>query len=265
MKWREMTLQVDPSERIWSLRLTLDQTKVLIKVDKGEIEKFYYPLSSFLLDRLTPPARLLVVIAGPPGCGKTAFCTVLEATINASAGVEIATCIGLDGWQFPNAYLDSHFTEHNGQRVLLKSIKGAPQTYDVQAVHRCLKRIRNYEKVSFPVYSRKMHDPVPDAGIVELHHRIILAEGNYWLLNEKPWKDFQFLFDVTIFITAPPECLVKGLRKRHLRGGKNSKVVEEYIQKVDLPNIEHVLSNSLKADVVVHKIDNRRIAKIIFP
>lgn len=257
-------LQADVWERLSSLRLTLDQTKVLIKVDKGEVEKFYFPLTSYLLDRLIPQARLLVAIAGPPGSGKTVFGTILTETINAISGGEVAACLGLDGWHFPNAYLDSHFAEHNGRKILLSTIKGAPETYDVQAAYQCLKRIRNYEKVSFPEYSRKLHDPVPDAGVVEPHHRIILAEGNYWLLNEEPWKEFQSLFDMTIFLTTPPQCLVTGLRKRHLRGAKTSKVVDEHIQNVDLPNIEHVLSNSVKADVVVYKIDNRWIEKISF-
>jgi pantothenate kinase len=260
----EKKLQTGVWERLSSLRLTLDQTKALVKVDRGEVERFYFPLASYLLDRLTPQARLLVAVAGPPGNGKTAFGTILAETINATTDVEIATCLGLDGWHFPNAYLDSHFAEHNCGRVLLSSIKGAPETYDVRAAYQCLKRIRNNEKVSFPTYSRKLHNPVPDAGVVEHHHHIVLAEGNYWLLNKEPWKDFQALFDVTIFLTATAQRLVTGLRNRHLRGAKSNKVVEEHIQNVDLPNIELVLSNSVKADVVVYKIDNRWIEKIIF-
>lgn len=257
-------LQVNPWERISSLQLTLDQTTALIKVDKGEFEKFYRPLASYLLQRLTQQARLVTAIAGPPGSGKTAFGTLLAETIKAASGAEIAVCLGLDGWHFPNAYLDTHFVEHNGSRIVLRSIKGAPETYDVQAAFRCIERIRNNEKVSFPKYSRKVHDPVPDAGVIEAQHRIILAEGNYWLLNELPWKDFQYLFDLTIFLSAPAQSLVTGLRKRHLRGAKSSKEVEEHIRKVDLLNIEHVLNNSVKADVMVNKRDNRWIEQVIF-
>ena len=251
-------------ERISSLRLTLDQTQALIKVDKEEVEKFYQPLASYLLERLSPPGRLVAAIAGPPGSGKTAFGTVLAETINAVAGRESAICLGLDGWHFPNAYLDAHFVEHNGSRVVLRSIKGATETYDVRAAYRCLQLIRNNERVSFPKYSRKLHDPVPDAGVIEPHHRIILVEGNYWLLEEQPWQDIQALFDLSIFLSAPAERLTEGLRKRHLRGAKSSTAVEEQIQNVDLHNIEHVLKYSVQADVVVNKIDNRWIAKIIF-
>ena len=257
-------MRADVWEQLSRLHLTLDQTKALIKVDREEAEKFYIPLALYLLDRLTPQVRLLVAIAGPPGCGKTAFGAILAETINATRGAGIAICIGLDGWHFPNTYLDSHFTEHNGESVLLRKIKGAPETFDVQAAYQCLERIQNYERVSFPEYSRTLHDPVPDAGIVEPQHRIVLAEGNYWLLKDEPWRDFQALFDVTIFLSAPSQCLVEGLRKRHLRGAKSSKAVEEHIQKVDLPNIEHVLNNSVKADVVVYKTDSRWIERIAF-
>jgi pantothenate kinase len=260
----EKNLPGNAWERLSSLRLTLDQTKALVHVDRGEFEKFYYPLGSYLLDQITSKERLLAAIAGPPGSGKTAFGTILAKTITAMAGTEMAVCLGLDGWHFPNAYLDSHFVEHNGVKIPLRSIKGAPESYDVSAAYQCLGQIRTVERVSFPKYSRKLHDPVPDAGVIEVQHRIILAEGNYWLLNEQPWKDFQYLFDLTIFLSAPAQSLVAGLRKRHLRGAKSSKVVEEHIQNVDLVNIEHVLRNSVKADVVVNKLDSRWIEKIIF-
>jgi pantothenate kinase len=121
-------LREDVWEKLARLRLTRDQTSALIEVDRNETDGFYIPLAATLLDRLSPPARLLVGIAGPPGCGKTAFAAVLAETINAVAGTQMAACLGLDGWHFSNAYLDSHFIERGGERSLLGRIKGAPET-----------------------------------------------------------------------------------------------------------------------------------------
>jgi len=257
-------MEKDVWDQLARVRLTLDQTSALIEVNRKEAEEFYIPLAATLLDRLSPPARLLVGIAGPPGCGKTAFAALLAETINAISGEEMAACLGLDGWHFSNAYLDSHFIERGGEWFQLRRIKGAPETYDVYAAYQCLQRIRTQAKVIFPEYSRTLHDPVPDAGVVELRHRIVLAEGNYWLLKEEPWKDFQALFDVTIFLSASPQCLIEGLRTRHRRGAKGSRSVEKHIRQVDLPNIEHVLSNSVNADVVVYKRDSRLIERVVF-
>lgn len=116
--------------------------------------------------------------------------------------------------------------------------------------------------MDYPVYSRQLHDPIPNAGRITANHHIVVLEGNYWLLQEAPWRQFQALFDECIFLTASPEKLIDGLRQRHLCGGKTNEFIQHHMATVDLPNIERVLKNSASAHVVVHKMDNRHIASI---
>jgi len=242
--------------------LYLDQTDVRLEVDRDQIERFYLPLAVALLSPSRSVPRLMVAVAGPPGSGKTAFATILVAVINAAADDEVAVLVGLDGWHYSNDYLETHFIERDGERILLRRIKGAPETFDVAAAYGCLAQMRGGGQVSFPLYSRRLHEPVPAGGMVVSSHRIVVVEGNYLLLDEEPWRRFHELFDVRVFISASLDTLVEGLRERHRRGGKPAEATEQHMRQVDVPNIRRVLSGAAQAHLLVHKTDVWRVERI---
>jgi len=245
--------------------LFLDQTDVPLEVDRSQIERFYHPLATTLLTKSGSAPRLMVGVAGPPGSGKTAFATMLVAVVNAETDGNVAIVVGLDGWHYSNNYLATHSIERDGNRIALQSIKGAPETFDAASAQDCLSAIRGGGQVSFPVYSRKSHEPVPAGGTIESSHRIVVVEGNYLLLDEDPWNQFRQLFDVRVFISATSETLIDGLRERHLRGGKTPAATERQIREVDLPNAARAGPSVLHAHVVAHKADTRRIDRIEWP
>jgi pantothenate kinase len=251
---------------VWELlansRLYLDQTKTSLDVDRAQIEKFYHPLAADLLARCYSSSRLMVAIAGPPGCGKTALATILVAVINAEAGQDVAVVVGLDGWHYPNDYLASHFVDRNGSRIALRTIKGAPETFDAATAYASLSEMRQGGRVSFPVYNRSQHEPVPDGGLVEACHRIVVVEGNYLLLDEDPWRQLRKLFDVRVFISAPLETLISSLTERHLRGGKSLEITAQQVREVDLPNARRVAPSAVYAQVLIHKADARHIDRV---
>jgi pantothenate kinase len=242
--------------------LLLDQTDVPLEVDRSQIEQFYHPLAAALLSKPGSVPRRMVAVAGPPGSGKTAFATILVAVVNAEAGDDVATLVGLDGWHYPNDYLATHSIERDGERTALRSIKGAPETFDAASAYDCLSEIRRGGQVSFPVYSRRLHEPIPAGGTIESSHRIAVVEGNYLLLDEGPWRRFRQLFDVRVFISAILETLIDGLRERHLRGGKTPAATEQQIREVDLPNATRVGPSVVHAQVLVHKTSTQRIDRI---
>ena len=249
-------------KRLTRSELFLDQTDIPLELERTQIEQFYFPLATRLLAQSVPDRRLMVAIAGPPGSGKTAFAAILVAVVNAEAENNLAVLVGLDGWHYPNAYLATHFAQRGGQRIRLRSIKGAPETFDASAAYDCLSKIRRGGQVRFPIYSRRLHEPIPAAGTTDVSHRIVVVEGNYLLLDEDPWGTFRQLFDVRVFITASPETLIDGLRERHLRGGKTAAVTERHIREVDLPNAQRMGASVVYAHVLVHKADTRRIDRI---
>jgi pantothenate kinase len=242
--------------------LHLDQTDTPLEVDRTQVERFYHPLATTLLSRCTSPPRLMVAVAGPPGSGKTAFATILVAVVNAEADDDVAVLVGLDGWHYPNDYLATHYLNRGGERIALRSIKGAPETFDAAGACRCLSEIRRGGQASFPIYSRRLHEPVPKGGSVDSHHKIVVVEGNYLLLDEGPWRPVQELFDIRIFISASREILVANLTERHQRGGKTPEATARHIRAVDLPNARRVGPSVVHAQVLVHKADARRVDRI---
>ena len=256
---------VDVWKRLSRTDLLVDQTDTVLEIDREEVERFYHPLAISLLEKAESVSRLMVGVAGPPGSGKTAFATLLVAVINAAAGGSRegrAALVGLDGWHYPSDYLHTHYVQWGGKRVRLRSVKGLPESFDAAAAYACLSEIRQGGRVSFPVYSRKLHDPVSGGGVVEASDRIVLAEGNFLLLNEGPWIRFRRLFDVRVFIFADTATLVQGLRERHLRGGKSLAATERQVYQIDLPNSRRVASGAAYAHVLVHKADVRRVDRI---
>jgi pantothenate kinase len=241
-------------ERLAGAELHLDQTDTPLEVDRTQVERFYYPLATTLLFRCISPSRLMTAVTGPPGSGKTAFATILVAAVNAEASEDVAVLVGLDGWHYPNDYLATHYLDRGGERIALQSIKGAPETFDAAGAGRCLSEIRRGGHVSFPVYSRRLHEPISGRGVV--------VEGNYLLMDEGPWKRVRELFDVRIFISAPREILVASLAERHQRGGKTPDATARHIGAVDIPNARRVGPSAAHAQVLVHKADARRVDRI---
>jgi pantothenate kinase len=250
-------------ERLKSTPLYLDQTGYLIEYTQAELEKFYLPLAEQLLATVTPTERCIVAIAGPPGCGKTVFASLLAAVINALAGSDISLAAGLDGWHYPNAYLESHNLHQNDQEIPLRAIKGSPETYDSAAMTAWLKRVRGGKPTHFPVYSRELHDPIAGKGKLGQNQRILLFEGNYLLMNEQPWLALRPFWDYRVFLNAPLDVLLDNLLERHIRGGKSLAEAQTQIELVDLPNIKRVLSQSTTADVTYFLNKRHKIERVV--
>lgn len=117
--------------------------------------------------------RTVVLLAAPPGSGKSTLAALLEG-LSREAGLVPLCSAGMDGFHFPNAYLDAHG---------LRSVKGAPETFDVAALTKKLAETRRAAgTVLWPSYSRVSHDVVPDS--LAVTGEVVLVEGNYLLLDE---------------------------------------------------------------------------------
>jgi hypothetical protein len=247
-----------------SQKISIDQANQTLTVDPEQVERYYLPIAHWLTLTESPSQRRLIAIAGPPGAGKSSFCAILAAVINACAGTDNAVVVGQDGWHYPNAYLETHFTAVDGQTVSLRSIKGTPPTYDEAALRSALETMLSVQSVRFPVYSRLAHEPLPDAGSILPHHQIVLVEGNYLILNRPSWNDLLPLFDRTILIRLAREQLVDSLSKRHALGGKDEAAIIRQLNVVDLPDTDLVLNSSFPPDLLIEKSDSRRIASLQF-
>ena len=189
--------------------------------------------------------KVIAFLVGPPGVGKTTISHYLEKLSKDRQDLTTIRAIGMDGFHFSNAYMDAHTVEVDGNIIPMRSIKGAPQTFDLDSLQSKIREVK-LEEADWPIYDRNIHDVVPDAISVEAE--IILIEGNYMLLKYPRWTNIRTLADYTVFIKADPEMLKTRLIERKVRGGMSQEEAENFYNTSDGKNVNLVLSESATAD-----------------
>ena len=189
--------------------------------------------------------KVVAYLAGPPGVGKTILSKYLEKLSKEHQEFTTIRALGIDGFHFNNAYMNAHFAMVDGSTIPMKLIKGAPETFDLDAMQSKIREVKQ-EEVDWPLYDRNIHDVVPDAISVEAE--ILLIEGNYLLLKDSRWTNIRTLADYTAFIKADSEMLKTRLIERKVRGGSTQGEAEQFYKTSDSRNVDLVLSNSAEAD-----------------
>ena len=211
------------------------------------IEEIFIPL----LQRLTKmqqekERRILVMLAAPPGAGKSTLLDFLEHLSKTTDGVKEIQTIGMDGFHHYQDYLLSHDTVRDGRTIKLVEIKGAPITFDLEALEERIRLVASGANCGWPTYDRNLHNPVENA--IQVTSDIVLLEGNYLLLDEDGWRDLSDYADYTIFISADEDMLRSRLVERK---AKNTPIeqAKEFVEKSDMRNAIEVLHSSKKADL----------------
>jgi pantothenate kinase len=186
--------------------------------------------------------RFIIGIAGGPGSGKSTFAVELKELINSKAKSDLAQIFPMDGFHRKNSEL---------QRSGLISVKGAPETFDVEGYLLILKRIKLGENLKAPIYSREAHDIIDNALPIEPHHKIIITEGNYLFADLDGWCEIKDIIDLKIYIESEKEVCEKRLLERHMRGGKTEAEALEKIKKVDMENYDLIDQTKKYADEVI--------------
>ncbi len=187
--------------------------------------------------------RILVAMAGPPGCGKSTCAEGLVESLNAEAPGS-AMVFPMDGYHY-----DDQVLLERG----LRSRKGAPETFDVAGLAHMLKRLRRNEEaeIAVPVFDRDLEISRAAARMIPRTVRIIIVEGNYLLLDRHPWAGLVPLFDVRVMIRTPAEVLRERLIARWEGFGLPPGEVATKVEGNDLPNGRLVISDSIEAELEV--------------
>lgn len=193
-----------------------------------------------------PPgeARKLVAIAGPPGSGKS---TLAEAVVDALvARGHSAVLMPMDGF-----HLDNRLLEPMG----LLPRKGAPETFDFGGFRSTLQRIRDEATVCLPVFDRTREIAIAGAARIASETTIVVAEGNYLLLDEAPWRDLAPLWDLTVFLDVPLPELERRLIARWLSFGYPPDEAEAKALGNDIPNARRVAAAIRDCDLRIENWD----------
>jgi len=202
-----------------------------------------------LLERLTrlqrrEKRRIAVFLAAPPAAGKSTLCCYLEYLSRTVPGLIPVQAVGIDGFHHRQDYLDSHEILRDGKNIPLAAIKGAPETYDVEKLARLLSDL-NEENQFWPVYDRRIHNPVENA--LEIREDIIILEGNWLLLDESPWNSLRC--DYSIFLRAGDESQLERIVQRKMMGGFTEEHARSIVRSNDWPNIQRCMTRSLPGNL----------------
>ena len=204
--------------------------------DDAFVETALRPLLRHLTDMHRHAGRrLIVLLAAPPGTGKSTLAAALEHLSEVTPDCARVQAVGLDGFHYP-------------QKILIErglvSVKGAPHTFDAEALCAKLEDAATRD-VLWPLYDRRLHDVVPDA--IPVTAPVLMVEGNWLLLNREPWTSLPR--DLSVFIQADASNLRRRLIDRKLRGGLSLEAAEAFVENSDIPNVHTCLQESLTGDV----------------
>ena len=215
--------------------------------DRAVNEIFVPLLEKLTAMQRTAGRRILVLLAAPPGAGKSTLASFLERLSRERAGLCPVQAVGMDGFHRRQEYLLSHMTEREGKTIRMVEIKGAPVTFDLEKLLSALRRVAAGEVCGWPVYDRLLHNPVEDALTVD--GEIVLLEGNYLLLDEEGWRDLAAYADYTVSVSAGEELLRNRLIDRKIHTGVAADAAVRFVDYSDMPNVRLCLAGSAPADL----------------
>ena len=184
--------------------------------------------------------RVIVGLAGAPGSGKSTLAEALVERLN-RARPGLAAVLPMDGYHYDDLYLVP---------AGLRPRKGAPQTFDVGGFYHTLQRLRARDEaeVAVPVFDRKIEIARAGARLIPASVGVILAEGNWLLLDRDPWRRLHPMFDVTVLADVPEPVLRHRLRSRWEALGLSPAEITVKLEENDLPNGRLVRDASITPD-----------------
>ncbi|MDQ3825979.1 MAG: nucleoside/nucleotide kinase family protein, partial [Actinomycetota bacterium] len=132
-------------------------------------------------------SRRILGITGAPGAGKS---TLARRLVDALSGT--AVLVEMDGYHLALAELE---------RLGRAERKGAPDTFDAAGYVALLRRLRapDADTVYAPEFRRAIEEPVAGSVAVPPGVSLVVTEGNYLLLDTKPWSAIRRLLDEVWF------------------------------------------------------------------
>lgn len=228
---------------------------------RKSVDEIFLPLLYRLTDmQKEKGSRLLVLLAAPPGAGKSTLASFLQKLSEENEDLTVVQAIGMDGFHRRQEYLLTHTAVRDGEEVRMVDIKGAPITFDLNLFKKRIEEVLIKPVVGWPSYDRHLHNPVEDAITVEKD--IVILEGNYLLLDEDGWRDLRTYADYTIFIRAEEEMLRHRLIDRKIKSGNSKEKAEKFVDYSDMANVRLCLKMSTGADLTLSVGDDGEYNKM---
>ena len=231
-----------------SYKVTVNGIDVEASYSEQAVSGIFIPLLKTLTEKQNEKSRrILLMLAAPPGAGKSTLMSFLEKLSNETPGLSPVRIIGMDGFHRRQEYLLTHEVLWYGKQVRMVDIKGAPVTFDLESLTERIKRIAAGEKCGWPIYDRLLHNPVENA--ITIDDDIVLLEGNYLLLDEDGWRELSTYADYTVSVRAPEPLLRTRLIDRRIKTGVEVGPATDFVDFSDMRNVRLCLEHSKPADL----------------
>lgn len=194
-------------------------------------------------------SRILVMLAAPPGAGKSTLAGFLQELARQEPDITPVTVIGMDGFHRYQDDLMTHTTIRNGIEISLVQIKGAPVTFALDLLTERIRQVAAGKECGWPEYNRLLHNPTENA--VTVKGDIVLLEGNYLLLDRDGWRDLAGFADYTIRMEADETLLKKRLVERKISSGTDPEAALRFVEFSDLANVRECLEHTKEADLTL--------------
>ena len=212
-----------------------------------DIDGVFLPLVQKLEEiKRNSGGRIIVYLAGPGGAGKTTLSLLLESlAAERIKGVSVQS-IGIDGFHYTLEYVNNHYVDRDGEKILMRDVRGSAETYDFEKLRQKIKELK-YGDVYWPRYDRTIHDVVEDA--IFVNGEIVIIEGNWLLLDEPCWRDLIQYCDYSVFIEVDRDVLIERLTERKVKGGLDRTTAENFVMRSDAKNVDRIMGNRLRYDL----------------
>ncbi|MCE7005269.1 nucleoside/nucleotide kinase family protein [Kibdelosporangium philippinense] len=195
-----------------------------------------------LVDRargLAVGGRAMLGICGAPGAGKSTLAAELVEALG-----DQAVYVGMDGF---------HLAQVELARLGRAERKGALDTFDGPGYVNLLQRLRNQsdEIVYAPEFRREIEEPVACAVPVFPDTRLVVTEGNYLLVPDKPWGEVRELLDEVWFLRPDEEERHRRLIARHEAFGRSPAEARDRALGSDERNATVINATADRADLVL--------------
>jgi pantothenate kinase len=200
------------------------------------------PADSARIDALLADGRRkLLGLVGAPGSGKSTLALALQQALPGRAQV-----VPMDGFHLANAEL---------RRLGRADRKGAPDTFDAAGYVALLRRLREQredEIVYAPEFRREIEEPVAGAIALLPQTQLLIAEGNYLLLQEGAWAELGPLLDEVWYVEIDDSLRMERLVRRHQQFGRSREAALAWVAGTDEPNARRIAATRGRAHRVIH-------------
>jgi pantothenate kinase len=163
--------------------------------------------------------RVIVILSGPPGSGKSTIAAKVVSRLNASSTTPFAAVLPMDGFHLSRATLDAMPNSADAY-----ARRGASWTFDEAGVLNLVEKLSKSrfelsETILAPSFDHAVKDPIEGGIILRPEVKFVLLEGNYLLLDEEPWDKIKGLVDEAWFVDVDPIMAKERIAKRHIKSG----------------------------------------------